>query len=159
MIVKGFKNEFKSPVSAARMFKAGVIDSPNLVPKLIPAIIKEIIIDGDGKAGSTKRTNFTDAINFGYAKDHIDVLDEENFLFKYSLLEGGRLGKKYEAATYEVSFEESDDGGCVCKMAGTFNAYSDEGFNEDDINVGRNGVFGMYKAVEAYLIANPDAYA
>ncbi|KAK1294691.1 hypothetical protein QJS10_CPA16g01594 [Acorus calamus] len=135
MITKGYNTQFVSPVSAARMFKAGVVDGHNLVPKIMPFIIKEIVVEGDGKAGSTKRVNFTDA-----------------FLIQW-------LGEKYESSNYEMRFEPTTEGGCVCKMVGTFNAYTEEGFTEDDINVGKNGVFGMYKSVEAYLIANPEAYA
>ncbi|KAK1280063.1 hypothetical protein QJS04_geneDACA004511 [Acorus gramineus] len=160
MIIKGFNCEFVSPVSASRMFKAGVVDSQNLSPKIAPAIIKDIVVvEGDGKAGSTIRVNFTKESNFGSVKERIDVLDEEKFAYKYTLVEGGRIGEAYESATYEVRFEpRGDDRGCVCRVEGVFNAYSDDGFGEEEIGALRDAVVGKYRAVEAFLIGNPEAY-
>ncbi|TQE00326.1 hypothetical protein C1H46_014053 [Malus baccata] len=53
--------EFTSPVAADRLFKALIIDSHNLIPKLMPQAIKSIeIIHGDGGAGSIKQINFAE---------------------------------------------------------------------------------------------------
>ncbi|KAK1318837.1 hypothetical protein QJS10_CPB04g00912 [Acorus calamus] len=161
-LIKGFSHEFESPVQASKMFKAGIVDAHNLVPKLIPAVVTgTTILQGDGGVGSIKRTDFSDVIPFNYVTDRIDVQDEEKFIYKYTMIEGGLLGKKYEAADYEVRFEPKGDGdeGCVCRMSARYHVYDDHDFTDDDIKVGKNGLMGMYKAVEAYLLANPEAYA
>ncbi|XP_068663065.1 major allergen Pru ar 1-like [Aristolochia californica] len=159
MVVKGFSQDFVSPVSASRMFKAGIVDAHNLVPKLIPGVVTGMtILQGDGALGSVKRTDFTDVIPFSYVTDRIDEQDEEKFVYKYTMLEGGFLGKKYDAANYEVRFEPTGDGGSVCKMTGRYSAHHDSSFTEEDIEIGKQGLMGMYKAVEAYLRQNPDAY-
>lgn len=63
MSVIKLSQEFTSPVDAARLFKALIIDSHNLIPKLMPQAIKSIeIIQGDGGAGTIKQINFAEGI-------------------------------------------------------------------------------------------------
>ncbi|KAG9459519.1 hypothetical protein H6P81_004027 [Aristolochia fimbriata] len=159
MVVKGFSQEFLSPISASRMFKAGIVDAHVLVPKLIPGVVTgTTILQGDGGVGSVKRTDFTHVIPFSYVTDRVEEQDEEKFVYRYTMLEGGFLGKKYDAANYQVRFEPTSDGGSICKMTGQYNALDDSSFTEEDIEIGKQGLMGMYKAVEAYLQQNPDAY-
>lgn len=61
MGVTSFNQEFASLVPADRLFKAIVLDSHNLVHKLMPQAIKSIeIIHGDGGQGTIKQTNFAE---------------------------------------------------------------------------------------------------
>ena len=54
-----FKQEFASPVPPQRMFKALILDSHNLLHKLMPQAIQSIdILQGDGGAGTIKQINF-----------------------------------------------------------------------------------------------------
>lgn len=54
-----FLHEYESPIDPGRLFKALIIDSCNLCPKLLPQSIKSIdIIEGDGGVGSIKQVNF-----------------------------------------------------------------------------------------------------
>ena len=56
-----FTDEYTSAVAPSRIFKASILDSHNLIPKLLPQGIKSIeIIQGDGGAGSIKQVNFID---------------------------------------------------------------------------------------------------
>ncbi|KAM1001798.1 hypothetical protein ACFX13_008364 [Malus domestica] len=56
------RQEFTSPVAADRLFKALIIDSDNLIPKLMAQAIKSIeIINGDGGVGSIKQINFAES--------------------------------------------------------------------------------------------------
>lgn len=58
-----FTDEHTSPIPPARLFKALVLDSHNLIPKLTPEAIKSIeIIQGDGGAGSIRQINFTEGM-------------------------------------------------------------------------------------------------
>ena len=60
MGVVSFAQESESPVAPGRLFKALILDSHNLCPKLMPQWIKSIdIIQGDGGVGTIKQTNFT----------------------------------------------------------------------------------------------------
>lgn len=61
MVVTAYSDEHTSPVSASRIFKASILDSHNLIPKLMPQVIKSIeIVEGDGGAGSVKQINFAE---------------------------------------------------------------------------------------------------
>lgn len=54
-------DEYTSPIASSRIFKASIVDSHNLIPKLLPQGIQSIeLIQGDGGAGSIKKINFID---------------------------------------------------------------------------------------------------
>ncbi|GMN63414.1 hypothetical protein TIFTF001_032500 [Ficus carica] len=56
--------EYICPIPPARLFKAFVLDSHNLIPKIMPQAIKSIeIIQGDGRAaGSIKQINVAEGM-------------------------------------------------------------------------------------------------
>lgn len=89
----------------------------------------------------------------------MDELDEKNFRFEYSLIEGDGMMEKVEKITYEVKFERTADGGSINKMTSTYYTKGDFVLTEEEIKAGKEKALGMYKAVEAYLLQNPDAYA
>ncbi|KAA8548994.1 hypothetical protein F0562_000678 [Nyssa sinensis] len=160
MGVTSFTQEFTTPVDPAKMFKALIVDSHNLIPKLMPQSIKSIeFIEGDGGAGSIKQTNFSEGSHFKQLKHKIDALDTQNLMCKYSLIEGDVLGAELESVVYEVKFEASSDGGCVCKMTSEYHTKGAVELKEDDIKAGKDKAIGLFKVVEAHLLANPDVYA
>lgn len=72
MAVITFTDEHSSPIARSRIFKASIIDSHNLIPKLLPQAIKSIdIIEGDGGTGSIKQINFAQGQN---ALSHINII-------------------------------------------------------------------------------------
>ena len=59
MGVISFAQEYESPIDPGRLFKALIVDSHNLCPKLMSQSINSIeIIEGDGDVGSIKQINF-----------------------------------------------------------------------------------------------------
>lgn len=61
MGVTTFTHEHSSSVAPSRMFKALIIDSKNLLPKLLPQFVKDVtLIQGDGEAGSIEQVNFNE---------------------------------------------------------------------------------------------------
>ncbi|KAL8204840.1 hypothetical protein R6Q57_010463 [Mikania cordata] len=172
-----YTDEYTSPVLPARIFKASIVDSHNLMPKLLPDVIKSIdIIEGDGGIGSIKQINFVRAGTSlwagcsgntaplphgawrGFAKHKIDELDEKTFTYKYTLIEGNGISDKIEKVCYDIKFEGSADGGSISKMTTTIYTHGDFEIKEEELKVGKEKVLGLYKVVEAYLIKNPDAY-
>ncbi|RVW64832.1 Major allergen Pru ar 1 [Vitis vinifera] len=156
MGVHTFTQEITTPIAPARMFKALIVDSHNLVPKLMPSIKSIEFVEGDGGVGSIKQTNFPEGSHFKYLKHRIDAIDHDNYSCKYTLIEGDVLGDTLESISYEVKFEASGSGS-VCKM--TSHYHSKIEFKDEDIKAGKDKAMGMYKVVEEYLLANPDAYA
>ncbi|WOG96385.1 hypothetical protein DCAR_0415720 [Daucus carota subsp. sativus] len=154
-----YTDEYTSPIAPSRIFKASIVDSHNLIPKLLPQGIKGIdLIQGNGGAGSIKQVNFIDGRNFNSVKYHVDELSEDNYTYNYTLLEGDALVENLEKITYEVKFEASPSGGTISKVTSKYYTKGDFMLKEEDIKAGKDKVLLMYKVVEAYLLQNPDAY-
>ncbi|KAJ0511372.1 putative Bet v I/Major latex protein [Helianthus annuus] len=148
MGVLTYTDEHTSPVPPARIFKASILDSHTLMPKLLPDAIKSIeFIKGDGGAGSIKQINFSG-----------DEVDEKAFTYKYTLIEGNGISDKIEKVFYDIKFEGSPDGGSIAKMTTTIYTHGDFEIKDEELKAGKEKVLGLYKVVEAYLLKNPDAY-
>lgn len=160
MGVATFTDEYTSPIAPSRIFKASIVDSHNLIPKLLPQAIKSIdITHGDGGAGSIKQINFAEGSPLKSVKYRVDELNEKTLTYSYTLVEGDSLVDKLEKITYEVTFEPSADGGSISKVTSKYYTVGDFTLKEEEVKAGKERVLGMYKAVEAFLIQNPDAYA
>ncbi|XP_058075709.1 pathogenesis-related protein STH-2-like [Magnolia sinica] len=161
MVAGAVSHEILSQVSPSRFWKAIVKDSHNLMPKLMPEIISSIVIlEGDGGVGTIRQSNFTDAIkDFSYWKDRIDAIDDDKRVFKYSVIEGGLLGKKVKSTTFTLEFKGGIEGGSVCEFHGEFETVEGSVPKEEETKEMMENIVGMFKAVEGYLLANPNAYA
>ncbi|XP_049385869.1 major strawberry allergen Fra a 1-2-like [Solanum stenotomum] len=104
MAVTTFTEEKTSPLPPKRIFKASIVDSHNLIPKLMPQAIKSIEVQGDGGG------------NFKSIKYRVDELNEEAYIYKYTLIEGDGLVDNLEKITYDVKFEQSADGGSISNI-------------------------------------------
>ncbi len=94
-----------------------------------------------------------------WLKHRIDAIDVEKLVCKYTLIQSNIAFDKVESVVYEVKFEASSDGGCVCKMTSEYSAKAGVELKEEDIKLGKDKAMGLYKVVEEYLAANPEAYA
>lgn len=92
-------------------------------------------------------------------KHRIDELDQDNFVCKYTMIEGDALGDKLESIAYEVKFEAASDGSSICKMTSNYNTIGEFEVKEEEIIAGKNSAMGIYKVVEAYLLENPHVYS
>lgn len=91
-------------------------------------------------------------------KYYIDELDDREFTYKYTLIEGEALIDKLEKITYDVKFEPTPEGGTISKVTSKYYTKGSFELKEDDIKAGKTKVLALYEAVEAYLLKNPDAY-
>ncbi|XP_037491292.1 major allergen Pru ar 1 [Jatropha curcas] len=98
-----------------------------------------------------------------HVKERVDAVDEENFIFEYSIIEGDPAlinSNLVEKMSYHVKFENSPDGGTTCKRA--CKAYVTDGAEgkEDEIRACQvyttQLFFANLKLYEAYALANPD---
>ncbi|KAL3329189.1 hypothetical protein AABB24_036337 [Solanum stoloniferum] len=160
MGVNTFTHESTTTISPTRLFKGLVLDFDSLVPKLLSHDVKSIeIVEGDGGAGSIKQMNFVEGGPIKYLKHKIHVIDDKNLETKYSLIEGDVLGDKLESIAYDVKFEAAADGGCVCKTTTVYHTKGDHVVSEEEHNIGKGKAIDLFKAIEAYLLANPSVYA
>ncbi|XP_042518801.1 major strawberry allergen Fra a 1.07-like [Macadamia integrifolia] len=158
MGVTTFTEEISGPIAPARIFKAGILDSHNLLPKLLPDKIKSIEVHGDGGPGSIEQINLAEGGPFKCIKHRIEELDKENFMCKHTLIEGGVIGDKIIKVVETVKFEASPNGS-VCKITSEFHTADNSEVKEEEVKIGKDMAIGIAKVVEAYLLQNPNAYA
>ncbi|KAB1213919.1 Major pollen allergen Bet v 1-D/H [Morella rubra] len=152
--------ENTSPIPVERLWRASICDMRNLLPKLLPQLVRSMdILEGDGGAGTITQYNLTDAVEeFGYVKDRIELIDHEKHIFKYSVMEGGLVGVKLKSFAAEITFNSTAEGGCLAKLNIQYESLEGSLLSEEDVTSIKEGNMAMMKTVEAYLLANPDAY-
>uniref|UniRef100_A0A7N0RA00 Bet v I/Major latex protein domain-containing protein n=1 Tax=Kalanchoe fedtschenkoi TaxID=63787 RepID=A0A7N0RA00_KALFE len=153
--------EFTVPVAPSRMFKAMGDTKNNLIPTLMPHIIKSIEFVGDGGVGTIKITNFVDASPVKYVKHRFDEIDEENYYCKFTLFEGdfGDDYDKLDCIVHEVKLEASGDGGSICNLSNHYHTKGEFVPKEEDIKVGEEQDKAIHVALVEHLVANPHLYA
>ena len=150
--------EISSKIPPARMFKAFVLDADTVIPKILPQAIKSVeVLEGDGGAGTIKLITFGEGSQYKSVKHKVDSIDKESLTYSYSIIEGDALSDKIEKISYEVKIEASSDGGSVCKNTSKYYTVGEVTITEDQIKAGKEKASAMFKAVETYLLANPDA--
>ncbi|MBA0841326.1 hypothetical protein Goarm_003822 [Gossypium armourianum] len=149
--------ESTSPVAPVRLFKAFTIEAAKVWPTAAPNAVKSVEVEANPSSGSIVKINFFEGLPFQYMKHQIGGHDENNFSYSYSLIEGGPLGDKLEKISYENKFEAAASGGSICKSSMKFYTVGDNVITEDEIKALIKGSEGVYKPVEAYLLANPEA--
>ena len=90
-------------------------------------------------------------------KERTDAIDNENLSQAYTVFEGDALANTYEKIFNESKIEASPDGGSVCKTSTTYYTVGNMDAKADEIKDGQEKQMGLFKAIEAYLLANPDA--
>ncbi|KAJ6416406.1 hypothetical protein OIU84_002291 [Salix udensis] len=153
------ENEFVVAVSPAKLFKAYCLDADTLLPKILPEHIKSSeIVEGNGGPGTIRKITFTEGKELSYAKQRIEAVDEENLTYSFSLIEANVWKDAVEKVTYEHKFEPTPEGGSICKRTSTYHIKGDAEINKDEIkDVYGKKTAGLFKAIEAYFLANPDA--
>ncbi|KAH6809181.1 hypothetical protein C2S51_026964 [Perilla frutescens var. frutescens] len=151
--------EIPSSISAAKMFKAMVLDADTLIPKIMPQAIKNVeILEGDGGVGTVKVIHFGEESQYKSVKHRVDAIDNENLTHTYSIIEGDALSNVIESITYHIKIVPTEDGGSICKNRSIYNTKGDaHEISEGNIKEGKEKAMAMFKAIEAYLQANPDA--
>ncbi|XP_062213463.1 pathogenesis-related protein 1-like [Phragmites australis] len=150
--------EVTSPVAAPRLFRAAVIDWHTLAPKLASRIVASANpVEGEGGVGSVRLFNFTSAMPFSFMKERLEFLDADKCECKSTLIEGGGIGVAIETATSHIKVEQAANGGSVVKVDSTYKLLPGVEVN-DEITKAKESVTAIFKAAEAYLVANPDAY-
>ncbi|MFQ6663773.1 hypothetical protein Gotur_031156 [Gossypium turneri] len=156
MGVVTYDYESTSPVAPSRLFKAFTVEAPKVWPTAAPNAVKSIEVEANPSSGSIVKINFVEGLPFQYMKHQIGGHDENNFSYSYDLIEGGPLGDKLEKISYENKFEAAAGGGSICKSSMKFYTVGDNVITEDEIKALIKGSEGVYKPVEAYLLANPE---
>ncbi|MBA0681610.1 hypothetical protein Goshw_011429 [Gossypium schwendimanii] len=154
-----YESEVITAIPPAKMFKACIVDGDTLIPKIVPQAFKTVeYIEGNGEPGSIKKVTFGEGSQFNYMKEKVEALDKDKLVYRYSVIEGDALMNKLEKITYETKLEASPGGGSICKTSSKYYTIGDFEITEEGIKAGKEKALQIFKAVEAYLLANPDQY-
>ncbi|KAJ9181858.1 hypothetical protein P3X46_005905 [Hevea brasiliensis] len=159
MGVVSYEMLVNSSVPPAKLYKASVLDADVLLPKLVPQAIKSIeILEGDGAPGTITKVTLGEGSQFKYMKHKVDAIDKENFTFSHTVFEGDMLMNVIEKITYDIKFEQSPDGGSICKEGCKYYTIGDYELNIEQLKAAKERRLGLFKAIEAYILANPDTF-
>ncbi|KAK5840687.1 hypothetical protein PVK06_009590 [Gossypium arboreum] len=123
-----YESQVITAISPAKMFKACVLDGDNLIPKILPQAFKSI--------------------------EYIEGNGEPGGIKKVTFGEGSQF--KYMKQKVEAVDREY----CTYLQCDRSKYYTVGEFElkEEGIKAGKGKSLRMFKAIEAYLLANPDAY-
>uniref|UniRef100_A0A8R7R0P7 Bet v I/Major latex protein domain-containing protein n=2 Tax=Triticum urartu TaxID=4572 RepID=A0A8R7R0P7_TRIUA len=94
---------------------------------------------------------------FNLMKERLEFIDTDKCECKSTIIKGGGIGTEIETATSHIKVEPTANGGSVVKVESTYKLLPGMEV-KDEITKAKDSVTGIFKATEAYLIANPDAY-
>ncbi|XP_058727950.1 major allergen Pru ar 1-like [Vicia villosa] len=154
-----FTAEFTSTVEAGRLFKALILDAQNLIPKLMPAIKNIQLVEGNGGPGSIQQITIVEGTSTKHVKHRIDAIDKENFTYNYSVIDDEGKPEILELVSHEVKIEPSKEGGCKIKNVSKYHPKKGVEIKEEELKASREEALVVLKVVDAYLVANPEAYA
>ncbi|KAK1621399.1 hypothetical protein QYE76_026916 [Lolium multiflorum] len=177
--------ELESKVSAPRKFRACVMDWHTLAPKLAPHVIDNAHhVEGDGGIGTVRHYNCGSAVPFNTMKKKVEFLNVDKCKCKYAIecdgvetstwnikmkpaANGGSVAKvlsnhkNNKIANYGLSeihvpnkMKPAANGGSMAKVECTSKSMQ----ANDMMLKAKESAAEMFKSVEAYLIANPNAY-
>ncbi|KAI9123015.1 hypothetical protein K1719_005904 [Acacia pycnantha] len=150
-----YQSENASSVARSRLFKAFVLDVNNLLPKIMEGVKIEIL-EGNGGAGTLKKTTYSEGGETKYVVERVEAVDESNYVYNYSVVEGSALPEGVEKITFETKIEEAANGGSLGKASFTYFTKTDAPPSDDIIASAKAQGSGLFKAVEAYLLAHPE---
>nr|ACU14524.1 unknown [Glycine max] len=160
MVVLTFTDEFTSSVQPRRLFKALILDAPNLIPKLMPEAIKNVqLAEGNGGPGSIQEITIAEGGNIKQLKHRIDAIDLEKLTYSYAVIDGDAALEKVDSISHEIKFEATEEGGCKTKNVSKYHPKEGVDVKEEDFKAAREEGLALLKVVDAYLVANPEAYA
>ncbi|KAK7246349.1 hypothetical protein RIF29_41215 [Crotalaria pallida] len=160
MAVLILTDESTSSVQAGRLFKALILDAPNLIPKLLPQVIKKIeLVEGNGSPGTIQEITIAQGDNIKHVKHRIDAINPEDLTYSYTVIEGEGILEKVDSISHEIKFEVSAEGGSKTKNVSKYHPKAGVEIKEEDFKAEKEESLALLKAVEAYLVANPEAYA
>ncbi|KAF2313861.1 hypothetical protein GH714_018375 [Hevea brasiliensis] len=154
MGVLTFQKETATAIPPAKMFKVFVLEADTAIPSIVPQAVKSVeIIEGNGGPGTIKKTTFAEVY-----KTKVEAVDKDNFKNSYSIIEAEPKLDVIEKISYEIEIVASPDGGSIIKSTSKYFPKGNSQINEEQVKTGAEKALGLFKAVEAYLLANPDAY-
>eukprot|EP00253_Pinus_taeda_P005262 PITA_05262 len=148
-------------VEPRRLWNAIVKDGHNFYPKALPEAFTSVtLLEGDGGVGTIKQLNFTPGKrDYSFIKERVDEVDEQNFVYKFTIIGGGALGTKLSAANFVVKYVPRNEGGSVATWTINYETLSGVQSEYDGrVKEIKENSIAQMKKVEQYLLSNPNLY-
>ncbi|KAM7256590.1 hypothetical protein ACFE04_012331 [Oxalis oulophora] len=152
-----FEDEITTTVSPARVFNS-FVNADVVFLKVAAEHIKSVeTLEGDGGVGTIRKIVFHEG-HGGFIKQKIEVIDKANLQYNDSVIEGDAIVGSIEKILNENKIIPNADGGSIVKSKSTFYTTDETEIPVQILTEGKEKRLGMFKATEAYLLANPDAF-
>ncbi|RHN64329.1 putative START-like domain, Bet v I type allergen [Medicago truncatula] len=151
-----FEQETTSTVAPAKLYKALVHDSDDIIPKAVDAIKSVETVEGNGGAGTIKKLTFVEGGQTLYVLHQIDAIDEANLGYNYSIVGGVGLPETVEKISFEAKLVEGPNGGSIGKTTVKYQTKGDAKPIEKEVEEGKAKGDALFKAIEGYVLANPN---
>lgn len=100
---------------------------------------------------------FNAAVPFTNGKYKVEAIDSSNYTFSTSFFEGDNLYGILDSINHHYKITPSANGGCVVKQTVTYKCKGDEKLPEEILKKEKEQYEGIYKAMEAFAAAHPEA--
>ncbi|XP_051126228.1 major strawberry allergen Fra a 1-3-like [Andrographis paniculata] len=161
-----YKEEINMAVPAHRVWKGIVLDSENIIREIMPEAIKSIqVLEGDGRGvGTIQIVHFGEVSPMKTSKQRIDVIDEENYIFQYTVLEIEDFDGLVDSVKKVIKIEPGshpEGRSTVYKYTNTYYTKGEQHHSaiKDRIkDIAKKSETAFFKAAENYLLSHPDKY-
>ncbi|KAK7303729.1 hypothetical protein RJT34_14642 [Clitoria ternatea] len=151
-----FDDETTSTVAPPKLYKALVKDADTLIPKCVEAIKSVETVEGNGGPGTIKKLTFVEDGQTKHVLHKVDAIDEANFGYNYSIVGGAGLPETVEKISFEAKLVAGPSGGSVAKLSVKYHTKGDANPSEEELKHGKAKGDALFKALEGYVLANPD---
>ncbi|KAI4346936.1 hypothetical protein L6164_007799 [Bauhinia variegata] len=151
-----FEEESHSTVPPAKLYKALVTDSDTVIPKAVEAIQSVEIVEGSRGVGTVKKLTFIEGGKTCHVLHKIEAIDEGNLAYNYSLVGGDPFPETVDKISFETKLAPGPNGGSVGKIIAKYHTKGDAKPSEEELAAGKAKGEALFKAVEAFVLANPD---
>eukprot|EP00257_Ricinus_communis_P025313 XP_025012727.1 major allergen Pru ar 1-like [Ricinus communis] len=146
-----FEKEITTSIPQAKTFKTFILESDTLISKILPQINIEFL-EGNRESGTVKKTTFTEGGEDKYIKTKIEATDKDNFTHCSNVVGGKPWLDELEKTSYKSKVVASFDGGSIIKSVSKYYLKEDCELDEESIKAGAEKAFGVFKAIEAYIL-------
>ncbi|MCI09973.1 pathogenesis-related protein PR10, partial [Trifolium medium] len=86
----------------------------------------------------------------------VDLVDDANWAYNYSIVGGVGLPDTVEKISFETKLIAGPNGGSIAKLGVKYYTKGDVNPSEEELKKGKARGDGLFKALEGYVLANPD---
>ncbi|KAL1806707.1 major allergen Dau c 1-like [Daucus carota subsp. sativus] len=146
--------EISSSVSAEKIFQAIVLDVDTVIPKAAPGAYKSVDVKGDGGPGTIRIITLPDGSPITTMTVRTDAVNKEALTYDSTVIDGDILLGFIESIETHLVVVPTADGGSITKTTAIFHTKGDAVVPEENIKFADEQNTALFKAIEAYLIAN-----